>query len=198
MGVRYRLSTDGAVTMDISTPTSALRRALGLGVALAALPLVACDSTVRSGKGSADQGSGGYPMFPDGPYDHRDAGDAAPPPVDASPPPADSGPTPGDAHAPPPVDATRPPPDAAKPDGDADADGIADADDNCPDTPNADQADADADHLGDACDPNPAVAGYRVRGQLLVVGDARGGASSGAVLSTSPSSGLRLQGRLSP
>ena len=33
---------------------------------------------------------------------------------------------------------------------------------------------------------------------LLVVGNATGGASSGAVLSTSPSSGLRLKGRLSP
>jgi hypothetical protein len=35
---------------------------------------------------------------------------------------------------------------------DADADGVADADDNCPATPNADQADLDGDGAGDACD----------------------------------------------
>ncbi len=189
------------MTMKRTTPISALRWALGLTAALGAVPLSACDSSVSSRKAGDDQGTGGNPMFPDGPYDHRDAGDsgdAAPPPGDAAPPPGDGAPTPGDAHAPPPVDATTPPPDAAKPAGDADADGVADADDNCPDTPNADQGDADADHLGDACDPNPAVAGYRVHGQLLVVGNAAGGASSGAVLSTSPSSGLRLKGRLSP
>jgi hypothetical protein len=187
--------------MKRTTPISALRWALGLTAALGAVPLSACDSSVSSRKAGDDQGTGGNPMFPDGPYDHRDAGDsgdAAPPPGDAAPPPGDGAPTPGDAHAPPPVDATTPPPDAAKPAGDAVADGVADADDNCPDTPNADQGDADADHLGDACDPNPAVAGYRVHGQLLVVGNAAGGASSGAVLSTSPSSGLRLKGRLSP
>jgi hypothetical protein len=182
--------------MQRFTSISGLRGALGLAVALGAVPLAGCDGSTRSNKPGDDQGTGGNPMFPDGPYDHRDAGDASPPPGDASPPLADVGPPPADAHAPPPGDATRPLPDAAKPDGDADADGIADADDNCPNTPNADQADADADHLGDACDPNPAVAGYRVRGQLLVVGDASGGLSSGAGLSSSPEH--RLTGRLSP
>jgi hypothetical protein len=37
---------------------------------------------------------------------------------------------------------------------DADADGIPDDEDNCPDTPNGDQADADGDDIGDACDPD--------------------------------------------
>ena len=35
---------------------------------------------------------------------------------------------------------------------DADGDGVPSASDNCPDTPNADQADADGDGFGDACD----------------------------------------------
>ena len=35
---------------------------------------------------------------------------------------------------------------------DGDDDGVLDADDNCPITPNADQADLDSDDLGDACD----------------------------------------------
>jgi hypothetical protein len=41
---------------------------------------------------------------------------------------------------------------------DAEGDGVNDAFDNCPDTPNADQADADGDRIGDACEtaaPNP-------------------------------------------
>ncbi len=44
------------------------------------------------------------------------------------------------------------------PPGDRDGDGVPDASDNCPDTPNADQADEDADHLGDVCDPCPIAA----------------------------------------
>ncbi len=36
---------------------------------------------------------------------------------------------------------------------DADQDGVCDAADDCPSTPNADQADGDGDGLGDACDP---------------------------------------------
>ena len=47
--------------------------------------------------------------------------------------------------------------------GDFDADGVPNALDNCPDTPNADQADADSDAVGDACDncPNTANADQR-------------------------------------
>ena len=38
---------------------------------------------------------------------------------------------------------------------DRDADGVDDGSDNCPDEPNADQADADGDAIGDACEPSP-------------------------------------------
>jgi hypothetical protein len=37
--------------------------------------------------------------------------------------------------------------------GDADADGVLDLQDNCPEVPNADQADLDGDGLGNVCDP---------------------------------------------
>lgn len=40
---------------------------------------------------------------------------------------------------------------------DIDGDGAYDSTDNCPDTPNPDQADTDGDGLGDACDPSSAV-----------------------------------------
>ena len=40
---------------------------------------------------------------------------------------------------------------------DPDADGVATADDNCPEVPNADQADGDSDGNGDACDACPAT-----------------------------------------
>jgi hypothetical protein len=49
----------------------------------------------------------------------------------------------------------------AAPATDSDGDGVPDDEDNCPNDPNADQADADGDGLGDACDSNsyaPAVA----------------------------------------
>jgi hypothetical protein len=45
--------------------------------------------------------------------------------------------------------------------GDRDHDGRLDPEDNCPDAPNADQADADRDGSGDACDDCPAVADPR-------------------------------------
>ena len=38
---------------------------------------------------------------------------------------------------------------------DFDGDGIKNSEDNCPNTPNADQKDFDGDNIGDACDPNP-------------------------------------------
>jgi hypothetical protein len=38
---------------------------------------------------------------------------------------------------------------------DRDSDGVCDDVDNCPDTPNPDQADTDADGVGDDCDPTP-------------------------------------------
>ena len=47
---------------------------------------------------------------------------------------------------------------AAEPVADTDADGVPDASDNCPATPNADQADADGDGVGDACDNCPDLA----------------------------------------
>lgn len=40
------------------------------------------------------------------------------------------------------------------PSNDTDGDGVVDDDDNCPTTPNADQADKDNDGKGDACDPD--------------------------------------------
>jgi len=43
------------------------------------------------------------------------------------------------------------------PPADTDADGVPDAIDNCPNTPNPDQADADGDGIGDACDFSVAV-----------------------------------------
>ena len=41
---------------------------------------------------------------------------------------------------------------------DRDGDGVPDSIDNCPNTPNPNQADADGDHVGDACDNCPSVA----------------------------------------
>ena len=47
------------------------------------------------------------------------------------------------------------PPDARALPGDRDGDGVPDGADNCPDTPNPDQADEDGDGRGDVCDPCP-------------------------------------------
>ncbi|MBV8756979.1 MAG: thrombospondin type 3 repeat-containing protein [Deltaproteobacteria bacterium] len=58
--------------------------------------------------------------------------------------------TTGDAAVDAPVDAA---PDA--PSTDRDGDGVPNTMDNCPDVPNADQADEDTDMIGDACDPCP-------------------------------------------
>lgn len=52
-------------------------------------------------------------------------------------------------------DDTGPAPDAGGTDEDADADGRVDSADNCPGTPNPEQADEDADGVGDACDVCP-------------------------------------------
>lgn len=46
-------------------------------------------------------------------------------------------------------------PDSFDPSADRDSDGIPDAVDNCPDTPNDDQADFDQDQIGDICDLCP-------------------------------------------
>ena len=59
-------------------------------------------------------------------------------------------------------------------DADDDGDGVADAVDNCPYTPNADQADADNDGIGTACDSSeedeaPSVPAIGVIGTLLAV-----------------------------
>lgn len=43
------------------------------------------------------------------------------------------------------------------PNFDSDGDGVANGSDNCPETPNASQADCDGDYLGDACDSFSAV-----------------------------------------
>lgn len=47
-----------------------------------------------------------------------------------------------------------------EPFSDSDDDSVPHVNDNCPDTPNADQADADGDGRGDACDNCPDVANY--------------------------------------
>jgi hypothetical protein len=87
---------------------------------------------------------------------------------------------------------------------DDDGDGIENRLDNCPNLPNADQADGDGDHAGDACDADPAVFNYKLVGQLLLVGGTgvdmnhtlTGGASAGAHQSTSVN--YQLRGRLAP
>src|ERR1700710_926289 len=51
-----------------------------------------------------------------------------------------------------PAETCRTCPEDCGPCGDSDGDGIADDVENCPSTPNADQADCDGDGIGDACD----------------------------------------------
>jgi hypothetical protein len=51
---------------------------------------------------------------------------------------------------------------------DSDGDGVRDDTDNCPDTPNADQADSDGDGIGDACDAFPDSIG--VGGNVVIDG----------------------------
>jgi len=48
---------------------------------------------------------------------------------------------------------------AGAPEPDADSDGVPDADDNCPNTPNANQSNVDGDSLGDLCDTETGIAG---------------------------------------
>ena len=75
-------------------------------------------------------------------------------------------------------DATMPDPDAESVDAapadaavaDGDGDGVADADDNCVDADNPDQTDTDDDGLGDACDANPEVADFSLRGGFILFG----------------------------
>ncbi len=56
---------------------------------------------------------------------------------------------------------------------DTDGDGVYDRFDNCPDTPNPDQADIDGDGLGDVCDPSSALIdiGASVDPQIAYSGD---------------------------
>jgi hypothetical protein len=61
-------------------------------------------------------------------------------------------------------------------DGDTDNDGTVDCQDNCPNTPNADQADADGDGVGDACDNCPSVSNFD---QANSDGDTAGDACDG-------------------
>lgn len=67
---------------------------------------------------------------------------------------------------------------------DADSDGVADSADNCPSTPNADQANADGDSLGDACDSDPAI-----NETLQPVGTPAGSFSSAVAGRANPTTG---------
>ncbi len=88
---------------------------------------------------------------------------------------------------------------------DSDGDGVTDADDNCPEQPNADQADRDGDHVGDVCDPSPDVKNYALRGPAMLffagrLVDARQTvrAAGSAGRNEASSERFRLVGGLSP
>jgi len=61
---------------------------------------------------------------------------------------------------------------------DEDADGVADSQDNCLDTPNADQADSDLDGFGNACDADYDGSGSVGLGDFSVFSAAYGATSS--------------------
>lgn len=105
------------------------------------------------------------PAVPDG---GRMADSALTPDEDAAAEGPDAGPL--DAVA---VDAAMPVDGTLTSDGgvdDRDGDGVTDPADNCPAVSNADQADGDVDGLGDACDPRPAHADFRLQGGFLLFG----------------------------
>ena len=56
---------------------------------------------------------------------------------------------------------------------DSDGDGVIDPADNCPQTPNPDQADTDGDGAGDVCDPNPERRDFKLRSRLDVTTSGR-------------------------
>lgn len=157
------------------TRSAGLRHAL---VLVAMLCGQACDDAEPQAESPPDMSSGDATVI-DGGLDQGVEGDAAMEPADAA---ADAAPRP-----------------------DADGDGATDEDDNCPQTPNVDQADADGDGAGDACDPDPDVRNYQGRGhRLLQTGglttddnrSAIGGGSSAVNRSESPR--FRITARLLP
>ncbi|MEK7561073.1 MAG: thrombospondin type 3 repeat-containing protein [Patescibacteria group bacterium] len=63
---------------------------------------------------------------------------------------------------------------------DSDFDGILDINDNCPNTPNPDQRDTDGDSIGDACDTDIIISGYKCNNQEIALAGAVTGLSSGS------------------
>jgi hypothetical protein len=70
--------------------------------------------------------------------------------------------------------APPPPPPPPSPPPDSDGDGVLDATDNCPATPNTDQADGDRDGVGNACDVLPPGNVPPVAGRTTVVREVSG------------------------
>jgi large repetitive protein len=64
---------------------------------------------------------------------------------------------------------------------DSDLDGVVNSDDNCPDVPNAGQADADNDQKGDACDDCPMVANPGNAACPVTIYDIKSGVATGDV-----------------